>query len=319
MQRILLSRTDSIGDVILTLPMAGIIKKEFPNAQISFLGKNYTKDIVASSIYVDEFISYDDLKNLHTDAAIRFIEEKKFTHCIHVFPQRAIAALLKRSKIPIRIGTTNRWYHWLTCNKLIRLSRKNSDLHEAQLNLILLSALGLKTSYTIENVKSQFGFEKIEPLSPKFFSLLDNQRKNIIIHPKSQGSATEWTIENYVKLIKSFSNHEVKIFISGTENERLTIQPILNQCPEVVDLVGKIELKQFISFINSCDALIACSTGPLHIAAVTGKLAIGLFTDVRPMHPGRWAPLGSCTQIVLMKNNPQNEIQEIQRIINSDL
>ncbi|MBK7669733.1 MAG: hypothetical protein IPJ32_21845 [Sphingobacteriaceae bacterium] len=30
-------------------------------------------------------------------------------------------------------------------------------------------------------------------------------------------------------------------------------------------------LKQFISFINNADALVAASTGPLHIASALGK------------------------------------------------
>ena len=45
-QRIMIVRTDSIGDVMLTLPMAFYIKQTFPNAELFFLGKSYTKDII---------------------------------------------------------------------------------------------------------------------------------------------------------------------------------------------------------------------------------------------------------------------------------
>jgi heptosyltransferase III len=38
--------------------------------------------------------------------------------------------------------------------------------------------------------------------------------------------------------------------------------------------------------------LVACSTGPLHIAAALGKKAIGIFPPIRPMHPQRWQPVG---------------------------
>jgi heptosyltransferase-3 len=50
---ILISRTDSIGDVILSLPMAGILKNKFPNATISFLGKNYTRDIINACTHIE--------------------------------------------------------------------------------------------------------------------------------------------------------------------------------------------------------------------------------------------------------------------------
>lgn len=62
-------------------------------------------------------------------------------------------------------------------------------------------------------------------------------------------------------------------------------------------------LKQFISFIAAADGLIAASTGPLHIAAALGKVALGIYPPIKPMHPpGRWAPLGkNASYLVLEK------------------
>ncbi|MFC7667381.1 glycosyltransferase family 9 protein [Hymenobacter humi] len=42
----------------------------------------------------------------------------------------------------------------------------------------------------------------------------------------------------------------------------------------------------------AADGLVAGSTGPLHLAAALGRHALGLYPPIRPMHPGRWAPLG---------------------------
>jgi ADP-heptose:LPS heptosyltransferase len=52
------------------------------------------------------------------------------------------------------------------------------------------------------------------------------------------------------------------------------------------------DLGGLMAFIAAADALIAASTGPLHIASALGIKAIGLYPPIRPMHPGRWAPLG---------------------------
>jgi heptosyltransferase-3 len=60
----------------------------------------------------------------------------------------------------------------------------------------------------------------------------------------------------------------------------------------IVDMTGKMTLPQLISFISNADGLIASGTGPLHIAAMAGINTLGLFPSVRPIHPGRWAPLG---------------------------
>jgi ADP-heptose:LPS heptosyltransferase len=45
-KKIVISRTDSIGDVVLTLPLAGILKEKYPKAKIIFLGNTYTKPII---------------------------------------------------------------------------------------------------------------------------------------------------------------------------------------------------------------------------------------------------------------------------------
>ena len=56
--------------MILTLPMAGLIKNQFPNARIYFLGNSYTKEIVLCSEFIDEFINYDELEKLDSNEKI---------------------------------------------------------------------------------------------------------------------------------------------------------------------------------------------------------------------------------------------------------
>ena len=80
-QKIIISRTDSIGDVILTLPLAGYLKQCFPQTKIVFFGKSYTKAVVDACKYVDEIIVYhteEDLLNIfktqHID--IRFLGDE---------------------------------------------------------------------------------------------------------------------------------------------------------------------------------------------------------------------------------------------------
>ena len=73
--------------------------------------------------------------------------------------------------------------------------------------------------------------------------------------------------------------------------------------PGIHDLTGKLSLNQLIAFINHCNGLVAASTGPLHIAAALNKKAIGLFVPKRPMHPGRWQPLGLDAHVIVFDEN----------------
>ena len=58
---IAISRTDNIGDVVLALPVAGIIRQYYPEAEILFIGKAYTKAVIETSIFVNRFIDRDEL------------------------------------------------------------------------------------------------------------------------------------------------------------------------------------------------------------------------------------------------------------------
>ena len=297
---ILISRTDSLGDVILTLPMLGIIKKQFPKIKIYFLAKNYSKAIIDSTENVDEFVSYNELEKLSKQQQVRYIKDLKIDALIHVFPNRLIARIAKKAGVPIRIGTSHRLFHWTTCNAFVKLGRKNSPLHEAQLNLELLKPLEINIDYKLEELYKFYGFSKFFELNSNLTSLLSKNRKNIILHPKSKGSAREWGIGNFQKLINILPDSEYKIFITGTKEEGALMQEfLLKNTSRVVDLTGKMSLEELVSFISKSDALVAASTGPLHIAAATGIKAIGIYAPMRPIHPGRWMPLGeNATYIV---------------------
>jgi heptosyltransferase III len=295
---IIISRTDSIGDVILTLPMAGIIKKQYPDCKIIFLGKAYTRDIVNCSEYIDEFADWDGLKGSSLKVKADFFRNMKANVIIHVFPVREIAKAAKLADIPIRIGTISRFYNWASCNFLPRVFRKNSVLHEAQLNAQLLKPIIPGTDFSLDKLIGFYGFKQA-PKIFKYSDLIDKNKINLIIHPKSRGSGREWGEHNFSELIDILDDAKFKIFVCGTESEGAMIRDsIINTHHEkITDLTGKLTLKEYISFINASDALIACSTGPLHIAAATGIHALGIYPPIRPVHPGRWGALGENVKI----------------------
>ena len=293
---IVLSRTDSIGDMVLALPTAKVLKDHFPDTKIYFLGREYTRPVVNACKYADGFIGLDDFLNKKL-----IIDNRQLQAIVHVKPFAAAAKRAKQLHIPLRIGTTNRLYHWTTCNRLVKLSRKKSNLHEAQLNLKLLQPFGIKKEFSPEEISNSYGLEKLQPLKEEFSSLIDNNKYNLILHPKSRGSAREWGLKNFIHLIHQLDTNNYKIFISGTAAEKKLVQPLLDEVPGLVtDITGAMQLEQFMSFISKCDGLVACSTGPLHIAAALGKDALGIYAPMRPLYAGRWGPVGKNAEVFVV-------------------
>jgi ADP-heptose:LPS heptosyltransferase len=293
-RKIIISRTDSIGDVVLTLPLAGLLKKYYPGTSIVFLGQSYTRAVVEACQHADEFIDWKEVSSLPFPEQVKFLHNLQAGLILHVFPVKEIAHLAKRAGIPERMGSTGRLYHYTTCNRLVRLSRKNSPLHEAMLNIRLASGLLPASMIPTEDIPGLFGMSRIKSLPDSLERLIDLNRFNLILHPKSKGSAREWGSPNFAKLSTILPVSDYKVFVTGTaaEGAMLKEEGFFEMAGEVTDITGKMSLDEMISFINTADGLIAASTGPLHLAAALGKVALGIYPPIRPMHPGRWAPLG---------------------------
>jgi heptosyltransferase III len=298
LKKIILSRTDNLGDVILTLPMTGVLKQHFPGIRIIFLGKAYTRPLIDACEHVDEFWDREELICSQQLAVGSRQSLSDIDAIIHVFPDKEICRLAKKAGIPQRISTSHRWYSWLYCNSRVHYSRKKSNLHEAQLNLKLLGPLGISKEYSLAEIGDLYGLTKVrrgtwDVNHPSSFKL--------ILHPKSKGSAREWGLDNFSKLISLLPEDRFSIYVTGTKEEGVLMRDFLaKNSSRITNLTGKLTLPELISFINSCDGLVAASTGPLHIAAALGKRAIGLYAPMRPIFPQRWSPVGKNAEFLVL-------------------
>lgn len=294
---IAISRTDSIGDVIVTLPLCGFIKKYSPNTRITFIGRSYTQAIVEACPFVDEFVNFD--KRAETSL--------KVEACVFAFPDAEVMQWVKAQGVQKRIATGSRIASWKFANDRVFFSRKNSDLHESQLNFYLLYPFGVKNIPNLEEIR-EWHVLKPQVESP---IQLDPNKRTVVFHMLSKGSALNWSLEQYQKLASLLPASEFNIYITGTEEEGVRIRQGFQFDKHIIDISGKLSLPQLIAFISSCDTLVAASTGPLHIASAVGIHTIGLYPSKRPMHPGRWMPLGTNASYLEDGNSDQKESLEI--------
>ena len=284
-KKILIARTENrIGDIILTLPLAGILKSHFPAMQVALLGTRYSEPIAKKSTFIDTFYNWNrfkDLSQCNADAVML------------VSPYFDIAKAAWQAKIPVRIGTARRWFHWFYTNRRVFLKHRPVNLHETQLSTSFLSALGIKESFNIDTLYRYYGWQK-EPKRP-FPDVISDNKYNVILHPKSKGSAPQWPLQHYRELADMLDGQRFNVIISGSKEEKDSMQqdcPQLFELPHVTNITGRYELADFIGIVEQADCLVANSTGPLHLAAAAGINTVGLYAPVRPQHPGRWKPIG---------------------------
>lgn len=292
-KNILLVRTDRIGDVVLSLPLVGIIKKHYPGSKVSILLRNYTKELAWNYPGLDNIIILEEengntflLKNINK------IKKHNFDSCIIVYPTFKIALILFLSRIKQRIGTGYRWYSFLF-NKKIYEHRKYGEKHELEFNVAMLKNFGIDEKINKSNVSFNIRIQKeSEQFADEILNATNynNELPVVIIHPGSAGSAVDLPVSKFKELaLMTAQQLNVNIILTGSESEK-TICDEINSGHNFINLAGKFNLGQLIAVINKSDLLIANSTGPIHIAAALGKNVIGFYPKIAACSPNRWGP-----------------------------
>lgn len=288
---VILSRPDALGDAVVTMTTAGWLKRHAPSARLVVVAKEYTRAVWRRCAHVDHVITVEDLERAGESTAYLELKMVRADAIVHVFPHRSIARWAKEAGIPRRIGTSHRWWHWLTCNERVGFSRKRSGLHEAQLNIKLLAPFGVPVPASIAELVPHIGYSA-PAASAEVKALLRPGVRNIILHPLL-GSGVGWGLENFSALIHALDPARYHCLLTGTAEEAQRYRDHLPiTATHVTDTGGTLGMDGLMELIGACDAFVSASTGPLHLAAASGVRAIGLFSMRRPILPARWAPIG---------------------------
>jgi ADP-heptose:LPS heptosyltransferase len=291
-QKILIVRTDRIGDVVLSLPIAEVIKKNLPDANITYLVREYTKHLSYSNPFIDQtivLVEEDGKINLFENVSL--IRRHKFDTVIILYPTFIISLIMFLSGIPKRVGTGYRLYSFLFTDRIYE-HRKDSKKHELEYNFNLLKSIGIDFQPSFDNVNfniniNETSLKRIEETLLK--NNINDDEKIIIVHPGSGGSAVDLPIEKLRELISSLLELDIKIILTGSDKEKYLCDKLkLNQ--NVLNFAGLLTLEELVALISKSLMLIANSTGPIHIAAALGKFTVGFYPKIRSCSVDRWGP-----------------------------
>jgi heptosyltransferase-2 len=292
-KNILIVRTDRIGDVVLSLPMAELVKKKFPDCRVAYFIRNYTRPLIDGNPFIDEVVIAEE-----SDGEIRFmksleiIKSKNFDTCVVVNPTLKISLMMFLAGVGNRIGTGYRWYSFLFNNKVYE-HRKYAEKHELEYNINLLNKIDIDFNDFSDEIK--FHLKVDDKSSEKINSILAEKgfkagNKIVIIHPGSGGSSVDLPKEKLIELTRKLSDlKNVTIVITGSKSEsKLCKEFEISQ--SVLNLSGQLDLALLKALINKADLFISNSTGPMHIAAALGVHVIGFFPKILSCSQKRWGP-----------------------------
>lgn len=295
-KRILISRPDRIGDVVLSTGIPREIKNKYPNSFVAVLVRSYTKDIFLNNPFVDEIIVDDFTKEEKWNGfgeRLKEIKKHKFTDALMLLPNERICYMLFLAGIKNRVGVGHKLYQMLTFTKYVTRNKYNPLRHEADYCMDLVRQLGVKT----DNLDSVIYLSDAEKavVQRRREDFLGDKKYLIGIHLGSGKSAPNWSEETYIRLIERLGeNSEFKIAV--TENE----MPFkLRHHPELIFPNINKPLRESILNFATLDCLVSASTGPMHIASGLLVNTVSLFCPLTACSPKLWGPKGNKSSIVL--------------------
>ncbi len=292
-KKILIVRTDRIGDVVLSLPMAELIKKIYPDSYVAYFIRNYTSPLIDRHPFIDEVVIAEE-----SDGEILFgknlkkINAKKFDTCVVVNPTLKISLMMFLAGVTNRVGTGYRWYSFLF-NKKVFEHRKHAEKHELEYNVNLLNKIGISSKDISNDIKFHLQIDEVS--SSRINSILIENgmkpgNKIVIFHPGSGGSSVDLPKDKLIELTRRINNlNNVTIIVTGSKSESGLCKEF-EISESVINLSGQLDLSLLKSMINKADLFISNSTGPMHIAAALGVHVIGFFPKILSCSQKRWGP-----------------------------
>lgn len=302
-------RTDRIGDVLLTLPMVEVLRRELPKSHIAMMIRRYTRELVEDNPAVDQVLFYDaEERPVPFFRLVRALREEKFDVVFHTHPIWRLALITRLARIPVRVGTGYRWYSMLFSRRVYE-HRKDALRHELEYNLNLLTAISCPGELRDVRPRIEVPRERLERVR-KFLGTLGvaGEDRLVILHPGSGRSARDWSPQNFGRLGRMLRETSgARIIVTGGRDEEALVNEVSGAVGgAVVPVVDRLSLREYAGLAKLASLFIANSTGPLHIAAAVGTPVIGLYPQVTPLSAARWGPFTDNKVIFTPKNKPSD-------------
>ena len=311
-RKILIFRTEHIGDYAISLPFIKAIREKYLLAKIDLVVGPWNKEFAESTPYVDNIIIWDN------PLVKRHIKILDFLNPVNIIKIISFFTKVRREKYDFVIAFSNRKFIKAII-KFFKANRKVAGFdyleNESEVERLdrMMSSLGIKKSNTPIKLKltknKEKGVENITRIPA---------RARIVIHPLTPLEEKNWSLENWAELINKLNEKNEKIIfcIIGTEKDREKIEFLISKLiskEHVINLAGKLNIAQTIRLISKSSLIIGGDSGPVHFAELTNTPILALFgpTDER-----RWGFTKKANRIIKKSKMEEISIEEVLEKIN---
>ena len=321
--RILIIRSDALGDFLLTLPFIAGMRACFPDAHLALLVAPAWQSFAAKFPMLDEVIScslstnrWEAIRNVAR--AIRFgcaeLEPRKFDWAIVPrwdadFTDAYLLAFF--SFAPVRIAFSEKSTAWRRVSNAgqdrfyTRLANDDGIMHESIRSLRLMEKIGLTMpSFPKEVLDS--ALEDIGRTAAQDPIQLPTDLPKIAVFPSVLDPIKQWPVSRFVEMARLVQEKmKCRFVILGGRADLGRCREFAELCPApVMDLCDRVPLSDLPGVLKQCGAVLSCDSGGAHLAGILNLPLVVIFSqtpDYDPagvLSPQRFKPLGERVKII---------------------
>ena len=265
-KRILLIKHGSLGDIIFALEPILAIQKKFNNSVI---------DLVTEEKFIPFFKKIKMFDQFIIDNRVGFFSTLSLISKI-IRGQYDLIIDLQNSK------RTNFYHFFIKIFSSARINGSRSFVHDRY----IIPTQGKESP--MQGLFNQLKLLNINQTDPNFSWLVsekddqsfDNKDVVLVIPGVSKsGYAKQWSPTKYQQLCSFLESQGYYICLVGTKYDIPSLQPILDHCKNIINLIDKSPPEIIYSVASKSKLVISNDTGPGHIAALSKVNTLWLALD----------------------------------------
>ena len=303
-QKILVIRSDNIGDLVCTTPLIGALRRRFPRAHIAALVNTYNRQVLEGHPALNAVYAYakakhrspgQGLASVYWDKLVlmRKLRAQRFDYVLLASPHPGASALrLARWIAPAHIAG------YADPKGLVDLALPHDAagaMHEVEDVFRLAQLFGIegapgKLSMAVDAAARERASAALGARVPG--------RKLIALHISARKPSQRWPSERFAELMQALSGEARFLLLwspgatdhpqhPGDDAKAQTIMRAAGRLPLVAYPTH--ELRDLAAALSLADYVICSDGGAMHIAAALGKPILCFFGD---SDATRWHPWG---------------------------
>jgi len=314
-KRILVIKLRHHGDVFLTSPVFSILKGRLPKTRIFAYIYQETLPMLEGHPAIEGFHLYDSkwkslpvLQRVFRELSlIRQIRKNRFDMIINLTDcdRGDFVALASRARYRVGLAPERRGFKYRPNLYTHIVKRCQKPRHMVEQNLDALRRIGIFPSAEERDLFLHIPQSARTSIDRHLQKADLNRHSYILIHPTSRWLFKCWSIEKVALLIHEFNKigHRIVLSSAPDKKELSMIEQIISLCSDIpiLNLAGKISLKELAALIQTCTCLVCIDSVPVHIASALKVPTVALFG---PSSEEAWGPWNNPYGRVIAKSFP---------------